>query len=413
MSYLLIPILQIKNPGTLPVVKPNWITDSICAEKLLDYRKYLLYTNQSKTQPRLDFSKPSTSKATECEFTTAQSKANDAKSKQTLTAADPRFLEEFYSNSRLHLISTLGAELKQLVKQMREKSNNKFTGRETLMNQYGRTSSFLHGQVIMHIDMDCFFVSVGLRIRPDLKNKPVAVTHARASNTSVNRPGANLAAETALYLERLPEGYVSRLDVIDEHSSMSEIASCSYEARKFGIKNGMFLGSALKLCPELKTIPYDFEDYRKVSSILYATIASYTLDIEAVSCDEMYVDVSQILRETGLTVDEWATHIRNEITKITGCPCSAGFGANKLQARLATKRAKPAGQFYLQSEDIEEFMAEIPVAELPGVGRATVLKLQKLGLNLCSDIQVITNFFKVYTVFNVFLSEFFDIRFTN
>lgn len=111
----------------------------------------------------------------------------------------------------------------------------------------------------MHIDMDCFFVSVGLRKRPDLKNKPVAVTHARGSKGSVNRPGADMAAETALYMERLPEGYFSRLDTLDEHSSMSEIASCSYEARQFGVKNGMFLGAALKLCPELKTIPYDFE----------------------------------------------------------------------------------------------------------------------------------------------------------
>lgn len=102
----------------------------------------------------------------------------------------------------------------------------------------------------------------------------------------------------------------------------------------------------------------------------------------------MYVDISQILRESGITVEEWGRYIRKEITRVTGCPCSTGFGANRLQARMATKKAKPNGQFYLQPHEVEEFMAEIPVAELPGVGRATVLKLQKLGLNLCSDIQV-------------------------
>lgn len=93
--------------------------DSIEAGKLLDYKKYLLYTNQSKTQPRLN-------------FTSAESKP-----KQTLTAADPRFLGEFYSNSRLHLISTLGADLKQLVRQMREKKNWEFIGKEKLIKTVG------------------------------------------------------------------------------------------------------------------------------------------------------------------------------------------------------------------------------------------------------------------------------------
>lgn len=207
--------------------------------------------------------------------------------------------------------------------------------------------------------MDCFFVSVGLRKRPDLKRKPVAVTHAKNNTKST-----------------------------ETKESYSEIASCSYEARKCGIRNGMFLGDALELCPQINTIPYDFEDYKEVSMSLYRIIATYTLDIEAVSCDEMYVDVSQILRETGLSVEEWATHIRKEITTATRCPCSTGFGANRLQARLATKRAKPNGQFYLTEEDVEEFMAEMNVADLPGVGYATIQKLNKLGLKTCCDVLV-------------------------
>lgn len=88
--------------------------------------------------------------------------------------------------------------------------------------------------IIMHIDMDCFFVSVGLRKRPDLRGQPVAVTHARA-------------------------GQHGNDEEKGRNPSMSEIASCSYEARAKGVKNGMFLGTALNLCPELKTIPYDFE----------------------------------------------------------------------------------------------------------------------------------------------------------
>lgn len=110
--------------GTTPIVKPEWIADSIASAKLLDYKHYLLYTNQSKTQPRL-------------EFTTTKEETK----KQTLTAADPRFLEEFYSNSRLHLISTLGAEFKQLVKQMRERNNKEFSGKEALIKKHGMFKS--------------------------------------------------------------------------------------------------------------------------------------------------------------------------------------------------------------------------------------------------------------------------------
>lgn len=93
---------------------------------MLDYKKYLLYTNQSKTQPGLNFTSTS-----------------ETKPKQTLTAADPRFLGEFYSNSRLHLISTLGAELKQLVRQMREKKNLQFVGKQKLIETVGNKNRFV------------------------------------------------------------------------------------------------------------------------------------------------------------------------------------------------------------------------------------------------------------------------------
>ena len=72
-----------------------------------------------------------------------------------------------------------------------------------------------------------------------------------------------------------------KVENIDGLSSMSEVASCSYEARAAGVRNGMFLGPALQLCPQLRTIPYDFPGYEEVSRILYDTVASYTLDIQA------------------------------------------------------------------------------------------------------------------------------------
>ncbi|XP_050292922.1 DNA repair protein REV1 isoform X2 [Anthonomus grandis grandis] len=404
-----LPNVKIKQLGPVPIVKPSWITDSISINKLLDYRRYLLYTNQSRLQPALNFpvvEKPSnkaeqnTGETSDVNIFKSDDEEEPSISKQparaTKTASDPNFLEEFYSNSRLHLISTLGAEFKQLVGQLREKSDGRFPGKEKLIAERD-TSNHRHelhvSSIIMHIDMDCFFASVGLRNHPELKGKPVAITHAKSGVIQSSDPAKQAIRdqEFAMYEQRLPDGVSSRVvdikEKIDGLASMSEIASCTYEARQFGIKNGMFLGQAVKLCPELKTLPYDFEGYKEVSNILYNTVASYTLDIEAVSCDEMYVDVRQILVDAGMSVEEWACHIREEIMAKTGCPCSTGFGANRLQARLATRKAKPAGQYYLKPEEVEDYMADIPLPDLPGVGKATLAKLKHLGYNTCGDLQ--------------------------
>ncbi|KAK9703060.1 BRCA1 C Terminus (BRCT) domain [Popillia japonica] len=376
-----LPNTKINQLGNVPVVSPEWIVDSISANKLLDFKKYLLYTNHSRTQPKLNF--PAMGKDKNAVPSPEQPQ------KYAKTATDPQFLSDFYNNSRLHLISTLGAEFKQLVNKLREESNSQFPGLDKLIQSKSdagiTTETPLKSEkIIMHIDMDCFFVSVGLRNRPELRGKPIAVTHSKSGKSNPN--GSNRQAEVDLYMKRLPSGVIPKLDLIDETSSMAEIASCSYEARRCGVRNGMFMGSALKICPDLVPIPYDFEGYKQVSSILYHTIAEYTLDIEAVSCDEMYVDVTKILKKSGITVVEWASHIRHEIMERTGCPCSTGFGANRLQARLATKKAKPNGQYYLEPEEVDNYMYDLPLEDLPGVGYATIIKLHNLGLKTCGDL---------------------------
>ncbi|XP_017777658.1 PREDICTED: DNA repair protein REV1 isoform X2 [Nicrophorus vespilloides] len=443
----MLPNVKISKLGNVPIVKPGWIVDSITLGRVLDYSNYLLYSNQSRTQPKLkhymksaDVQSKNITKSRpispdlfesnefdeEVEFKLSEStedemkiskiidskrvlennginaltktayegkiSIDESKSKSVLennsinastkTASDPSFLAEFYNNSRLHLIATLGAEFKQLVNDMREKNTGKYPGLEAITKREVNNKSV--GSIVMHIDMDCFFVSVGLRSRPELRGLPVAVTHSKGGPS---RSNVDRRREIEMYVERLPEGADCRLEAIDNNSSLSEIASCSYEARKCGVKNGMFMGAALKLCPNLKAIPYDFEGYKQVSSILYKTISEYTLDIEAVSCDEMYVDIGNILQKTSFTVQEWAGHIRSVIKARTGCPCSTGFGANRLQARLATKRAKPDGQYYLKPELVEDYMSEMPLSELPGVGRATLIKLKNLGFETCKDIQ--------------------------
>jgi len=96
------------------------------------------------------------------------------------------------------------------------------------------------------------------------------------------------------------------------------------------VKNGMYLGRAISLCPDLVTIPYDFEAYTEVSYALYNTIVEYTLAVEAVSCDEMFIDCTSALRAANVTPDVFTKAVRDEVSKNTGCPCSAGLGANKL-----------------------------------------------------------------------------------
>lgn len=109
------------------------------------------------------------------------------------------------------------------------------------------------------------------------------------------------------------------------------------------------------------------------------------MDIEAVSCDEMYVDLTELLISSKLDVMSLVSYLRDEIKQATGCPCSAGLGKNKLQARLATKEAKPDGQHLMQN--IENYIKSLPITELPGVGYSTSYKLEKLGLKTCEDLQ--------------------------
>ncbi|KAF7994462.1 hypothetical protein HCN44_003934 [Aphidius gifuensis] len=385
-----------KSKHPLPLVKPEWITDSIKASKLLDWRPYLLYSSATNEQPKLQFTKENPPKTSTDvseqsnhhenmkkinENSLINSKQVEKKNIQAISSKNEEFISEFYNNSRLHHISTMGATFKEYVNELRSKNNGSFIGFDNLKNSYSSRvkkkengydsdedlfasdesdDETLPETIIMHIDMDCFFVSVGLRNRQDLIGKPVAVTHSKGGNK------------------------------LNDTTSMSEIASCSYEARKFGLKNGMLLGNALKLCPNLTTIKYDFEGYKEVSYCLYNTVASYTLDIEAVSCDEMYADVTSIISNLKISINEFSNVIRNEIKNKTGCPVSTGFGCNKLQARLATKKAKPDGYYYLKNSHVKVFMENIFVNDIPGVGSSMMLQLQKMNIKNCKDLQSLT-----------------------
>ncbi|KAG7301963.1 hypothetical protein JYU34_013407 [Plutella xylostella] len=450
-----LPDFKVKKMGLDKVVKTEWITESIASNCLLNYKDYLLY-NSFRTQPKLNFDVVTKSECSTYNKTsvsppnktdpsvsfpavkvvTAPSYDESSKSNFNVfetsnqiisditkhcdttikTAADPNFISEFYNNSRLHHISQLGATFKQYINDLRENSDFTFPSRVELKESIhilsrgnGSQSSFEGGKIIMHIDMDCFFVSVGLRKRPELRGQPVAVTHSKGGQPHSKRPGVDRNTEFHMYKQKqakklckaagLAEDMIdveeieTRVDGItddgDKYGSMSEIASCSYEARAKGVSNGMFMGAALRLCPDLQTIPYDFEGYKEVAFTLYNTIAKYTLDIEAVSCDEMYVDCTELLKTIDVSAHDFASALRMEMKEKTGCPCSTGFGGNRLQARLATKHAKPDGQFFLCSDLVNDFMYDIKLRDLPGVGRQTSQKLEAIGHQTCGSLQTL------------------------
>ncbi|XP_057278387.1 DNA repair protein REV1 isoform X2 [Pezoporus wallicus] len=335
--------------------------------------------------------------------------------------SDCSFISDFYSRSRLHHISTWKCELTEFVNSLQRKNSGVFPGREKLKKwKAGRSalktdtgnvsvaSSAKPQSCIMHVDMDCFFVSVAIRNRPDLKGKPVAVTSNKGAGKAALRPGANPHLEQQYYQNKLMNGKAEirvpdKLDSpVWEHLdsthvngadfnltvlSMAEVASCSYEARQVGIKNGMFFGQAKKLCPNLQAVSYDFDAYKEVAQTVYEILASYTHNIEAVSCDEALVDITEILSETRLTPDELANAIRTEIKAQTKCTASVGMGSNILLARMATRKAKPDGQYHLKPEEVDDFIRGQLVTSLPGVGRAMESKLASLGIKTCGDLQ--------------------------
>lgn len=303
-----LPDVKVRKMDTSKIISAQWVVDCVKEMRVLDYKPYLLYTNQKTTQPRLNFGKgknndstvrekcdelenelgsilkelqqvvtTSPDKNSSCATNVSASTANSSNSART--AVDPAFLSEFYKNSRLHHIATLGAGFKQYVCELRQAHGNKpFDKRNELRfllgSQVKPIPAMTTKRYVMHIDMDCFFVSVGLRKHPELRFLPVAVTHSKGGSAATDvpiHPQANRQVEQELFAQRFEKQLHDNIlaDKVrtgfDKKMSLSEIASCSYEARAKGVKNGMFVGQALKLCPELKTIPYDFDGYREVT----------------------------------------------------------------------------------------------------------------------------------------------------
>ncbi len=201
---------------------------------------------------------------------------------------------------------------------------------------------------IIHCDCDCFYASVEMRDDPSLRGRPLAVG-GRSDQRGV-------------------------------------IATCNYEARRFGIHSAMATAQAMKLCPQLVVIPPAMDKYRLASTQIMDIYRDYTELVEPLSLDEAYLDVSNATQCKG-SATLIAQEIRQRIFATVGITASAGVAPNKFVAKIASDWNKPDGLFLVRPEEVDAFVAALPVKKLHGVGKVTADKMHRLGLQTCADMR--------------------------
>lgn len=202
------------------------------------------------------------------------------------------------------------------------------------------------GRMIVHIDLDTFFVSVE-RLKDDrLKGKPVAV-------------GGT--------------------------GDRGVVASCSYEARAFGVHSAMPMRQARILCPELVTVRGDYEHYSHYSNMITDIVKENVPLYEKSSIDEFYIDMTGMDRFFGTYT--YMQELRERIIRETGLPISFGLSENKTVSKVATGQAKPNNHMKIDHGVEKPFLAPLPVKKIPMVGEVTGLLLRKMGIVQIKTIQ--------------------------
>ncbi|MBA2242736.1 MAG: DNA polymerase IV, partial [Chthoniobacterales bacterium] len=191
--------------------------------------------------------------------------------------------------------------------------------------------------------MDCFYAAIEVRDRPSLRGKPIGVGGAR------DRRGV--------------------------------LTTCNYEAREFGVRSAMPTFMALRRCPNLIIVPTRFDVYRRESAIIRGILHRFSSLVEPLSLDEAYLDISA---HPGAPA-ALAEVIRGMILQKTRLTASAGIGPNKLIAKIASDLRKPNGQCEITREAVPEFMLDLPVRKLWGIGQVTEQKLETMAVHTCGE----------------------------
>ena len=194
---------------------------------------------------------------------------------------------------------------------------------------------------IIHIDMDAFYASVEQRDNPDLRGKPVAVGGSEKRGV---------------------------------------LTTCSYEARKFGVRSAMPGYRAKELCPDIIFVPPRFDAYKEVSDQIRAIFRTYTDLIEPLSLDEAYLDVTECKKDIPYATDI-AKAIKKDIVDQTHLTASAGVSYCKFIAKIASDVQKPDGITIIKPHQAIDFLEKLPIEKFYGVGKVTAAKMKSLGIH--------------------------------
>jgi len=200
---------------------------------------------------------------------------------------------------------------------------------------------------IVHIDIDAFFAAVERLLNPSLKDKPVIVG---------GLPHERGVASTA-----------------------------SYEARRYGVHGGMPLRKAYQLCPNGVFIRGNYQVYRAFSEKFFRLLSQYTPDLEEASLDEAYLDLTRC-RPLYFSFSRTAREIKQRVEKKLGLTVSVGVAPNKILSKLATSRAKPGGLFEIEQGREEEFLKDLGIECLPGIGPKAQIILRMLNIHKIGDL---------------------------
>lgn len=203
-------------------------------------------------------------------------------------------------------------------------------------------------RTIMHVDMDAFFAAVEILDNPLYAGKPVIVGGRKDS----------------------PRGVVS---------------TASYEARKFGVRSAMPISQAVVLCPHGIYVPGRMKRYQEISQQVFSVFPEFSPLVEALSIDEAFLDMSGC-EHFYASLEEMGLALKRRIKETTGLTASVGIAPNKFLAKLASDWQKPDGLFVLRPHEVQEFLNDLPVGKLWGVGKKSEAVLHKLNLHYVRDI---------------------------
>jgi DNA polymerase IV (DinB-like DNA polymerase) len=205
-------------------------------------------------------------------------------------------------------------------------------------------------RIIFHVDMDQFFAAVEEREHPEIRGKPVVV-------------GAD------------PK----------EGTGRGVVSTSNYEARKYGVKSGIPIARAWRLCPNAVFLPVNYRLYQKVSARIMAILQGYADKFERWGLDEAFLDVTSRVKNFE-EAEKLAQKIKNEVYEKERLTCSIGVGPNKLVAKICSDFKKPDGLTVVRAEDAKAFLSPLPVRRLLWVGRKTENRLNMMGIHTIGDL---------------------------